>query len=261
MWKRFHGGDAMRHAVDACLLASVGAEGALRPFSGKLGFLAKFGVEDDILPALTARLRPGQLTNALAGTNLKRWPVGSRAQSAILSALDARAQLPADARIARVEVEASPGVYHHLVEIREDPYHPTTRETADHSLPYIVGAAVLDGAIATGSFEPDVVVEAKRTAFVAGKVAVTSSEKLAGPDNLSLVRIVTEDGRSFVGAVKPGPGHRNNRFRQSDVDEKLAECATPLLGATGSATLASGLRALETFKSMRDFTTLMAAQG
>src|SRR4029077_12460480 len=41
MWKRYNGSDAVRNALQACLLASVGVEGAVRPFVGRLGFIAK----------------------------------------------------------------------------------------------------------------------------------------------------------------------------------------------------------------------------
>jgi 2-methylcitrate dehydratase len=33
-------------------------------------------------------------------------------------------------------------------------WNPTTRETADHSLPYLMGAAVVDGAITEAAFTP-----------------------------------------------------------------------------------------------------------
>ncbi len=41
MWKRFNGSDAVRNALQACLLAQVGVEGAVRPFVGKQGFIAE----------------------------------------------------------------------------------------------------------------------------------------------------------------------------------------------------------------------------
>ena len=56
MWKRFNGSDSVRNALQACLLASVGVEGAVRPFTGKQGFIAKLKTADDPLPILRERL-------------------------------------------------------------------------------------------------------------------------------------------------------------------------------------------------------------
>src|SRR6266849_1252859 len=47
MWKRFNGADAVRNSLQACLLAQVGVEGAVRPFVGKLGFIHKLANKSD----------------------------------------------------------------------------------------------------------------------------------------------------------------------------------------------------------------------
>lgn len=260
MWKRFHGGDAMRHALDSCLLASIGAEGAVRPFSGRLGFLAKFGVTEDVLPTLATRLVPGQLTAAMAHTNLKRWPVGSRAQSAIASAIDAVRKLPEGSEVEAVRVETQQGVYDHLVGIRQDPWRPHSRETADHSLPYIVGAAVLDGEIGTASFNLEKVYDRKRADFIANKVHVSISPWLKGTQNLSEVSLVTKTGETVTGIVKPGPGHRDNRFSPDDVAEKFMENAKSLLGEARAEQVHRVLRDIESAASVRSLTSLLLTE-
>jgi len=263
MWKRFHGADAMRHALDSCLLASVGAEGAVRPFSGRLGFLAKFGVTADVLPMLKERLDPGRLTRVMTHTNLKRWPVGSRAQSAIASAISAYRQMPEGSAIASVHVTTQPGVYHHLVEIREDPWHPVSRETADHSLPYIVGAAVLDGFIDITSFDLDKVHDARRAAFIADNVKIEVSKSLSeapgsAGQNLSRVEIVTTNGRRYAGDVLPGPGHRDNPFSENDLAEKLHDNGDGLLGAARVEDVRQLIGRMETVASTKELTSLLA---
>jgi 2-methylcitrate dehydratase len=264
MWKRFHGADAMRHALDACLLASVGAEGAVRPFSGRLGFLAKFGVTDDLRPFFKQRLQPGRLTAAMSHTNLKRWPVGSRAQSAIASAISAYRKMPKGSVVRSVHVATQPGVFHHLVEIREDPFHPISRETADHSLPYIVGAAALDGFIDITSFDLDKVNDARRAAYIAGNIKIEIDKSLSeapgsAGQNLSRVELVTEDGQRYVGDVRPGPGHRDNPFSESDVAEKLHDNGDGLLGAARIDALKMLIDRLETVGSTKELTALLAA--
>jgi 2-methylcitrate dehydratase len=251
MWKRFHGADAMRHALDSCLLAAAGAEGPVRPFRGKLGFLKIFGVTGDPADYLEKRLQPGRFAGAVHHTNFKRWPVGSRAQSAIASALDARAQAEG-ALIASVHVRTEPGVHEHLVAIRQDPWRPVSRETADHSLPYIVGAAALDGYVNVDSFDLSKVEDPERAKFIAGCVTIEAVETLEGGAksagrHLAEVEVTTTDGRRFKGAVAPGPGHKDNPFTFADLEQKLLENGAPLLGDE---------RTRDVFKLMREMESI-----
>ena len=257
MWKRFHGADAMRHALDACLLAAAGAEAPVRPFRGRLGFLSIFRVDEDPAPYLADRLRPGNLTGAVNRTNFKRWPVGSRGQSAVAAALDARSKLPGDAQIESVLVRTEPGVYNHLVGIRADPWRPQSRETADHSLPYIVGAAVLDGQIDVGSFDLAKVLNPERARFIAERVKVEVSEELTCgaqgiAHHISHVEIRTKDGSCFEGAARPGPGHCDNPFGAQDLLMKLHESGDTLLGAERVELLFGMMNSMEEI-SVREF--------
>src|SRR5204862_7211636 len=83
MWKRFNGADAVRNSLQACLLAQVGVEAAVRPFVGKCGFMQKMNMQDDPVPVLRERLNPRIPLGRVSEAFMKRWPVGSVAQSAI----------------------------------------------------------------------------------------------------------------------------------------------------------------------------------
>src|SRR5256885_8751650 len=166
MWKRFNGADAVRNSLQACLLAQVGVEAAVRPFVGKCGFIQKMNMKDDAVPVLRERLNPRLPLKRVNEAFMKRWPVGSVAQSAIQAAIDARSRIKDLSRIKQIRVFAEEGAYDHLVKIRQDPWNPVSRETADHSLPYIVVSAVLDGTIGVASFTPKVVLDPKRQAFI-----------------------------------------------------------------------------------------------
>src|SRR5438105_5806345 len=105
MWKRFNGADAVRNSLQACLLASVGVEGAVRPFVGKFGFIAKLANKsDEVIAILQAKLNAKAPQSRIRDTYFKRWPVGSLAQSAIQAALQAREKIGDVERIAEVRV-------------------------------------------------------------------------------------------------------------------------------------------------------------
>lgn len=268
MWKRFNGSDAARNALQAGLLASVGVEGAVRPFTGKLGFIAKLKNADDPFPVLKDRLAAGKPLSRVCETNMKLWPVGSVALSAIRAALEARTKAGDIAKIKQVRVFSEEGAYDHLVRIRPDPWNPISRETADHSLPYIVAAAVLDGYIRTESFDLDRVRDPARAAFLRDKVTVVAAPELgtiAGgkfkrheAGYLSRVEIETIDGTVHHGAAKPFPGHPKSPFTDSDLAEKIRVNAEPYAGATITRSVIDALFGMERLDNVRKLTALFA---
>jgi len=268
MWKRFNGSDAVRNALQACLLASVGVEGAVRPFVGKQGFIQKLANKpDDCIPVLRQRLVPERPLTRIAEAYMKRWPVGSLAQSAIQAALAAREKAGDVAQVKQVRVFAEEGAYDHLVRIRTAPWEPISRETADHSLPYIVAAAVLDGYVRTDSFEPSRVLDPARQRFLKERVVVNCEPELgtlaggklkrAQAGYLSRVEIEMTDGRIIHGAAAPPPGHPKNPFSDTDLAAKLSENVAPLAGAEQTKKLEQKLFSIERMGSVRELTSLL----
>ncbi|WP_218274565.1 MmgE/PrpD family protein [Paraburkholderia piptadeniae] len=268
MWKRFNGSDAVRNALQACLLASVGVEGAVRPFVGKYGFIGKLALKEDTIPELLQLLNPEKPLSRVAETYMKRWPVGSVAQSAIQASLAARAQIKDLSQIKQLRLFAEEGAYEHLVKIRENPFQPISRETADHSLPYIVTAAVLDGFIRTESFDPERVLQPSRQAFLRDKVTVEPAPELgslaggklkrAEAGYLSRVEIELNDGHVIKGEARPFPGHPKNPFIDADLEAKLRENAAPWGGEERIERLTDQLFSLDTLTNTRSLTELLA---
>lgn len=268
MWKRFNGSDSVRNALQACLLASVGIEGAVRPFTGKQGFVAKLKTANDPLPVLQERLASGKSLSRIAETYMKLWPVGSMAQSAIQAALEAREKVSDIGRIKQVRVFAEEGAYQHFVTMRQDAWNPVSRETADHSMPYVVAAAVLDGSIGTESFDLDRVLDPRRRAFVRDKVVVTPAPELgtlaggklkrAEAGYLSRVEIEMVDGEVVHGAAKPFPGHPKTPFTDAALEEKLRVNAEPFAGPAATNRIIEALGSIEQLDHVGAFTSLLA---
>ena len=270
MWKRFNGADAVRNSLQACLLAQVGVEAAVRPFAGRNGFLQKLANKHDPVPELRERLDPRIPLSRVSEAYMKRWPVGSVAQSAIQAALQARSQVKDLSKIKQVRVFAEEGAYDHLVKIRQDPWHPISRETADHSLPYIVAAAVLDGTIRVESFSPKVVLDPARQAFIKKVTCAPALElgshamgkhKRVEMGYLSRVEIELMDGTVVRGDARPFPGHHKNPFSDADLNDKLRENVEPVAGVQRAAKLTSLLWSLDKVKSTRELTRLLAFSG
>jgi 2-methylcitrate dehydratase len=217
---------------------------------------------------LRERLATPRPLTRITETFMKRWPVGSLAQSAIQAALSARQKVSDPARIKQVRVFVEEGAYEHLVKIRSAPYAPISRETADHSLPYVVAAAVLDGYVGTDSFAPSRVLEPERRRFVADKVKAAPAPELgtiaggkhkrAEAGYLGRVEIELSDGTVVHGDAKPFPGHPKNPFTDEDLAAKLEENMEPFAGSARTAKLTTCLASIETLARVRDLTALLA---
>jgi 2-methylcitrate dehydratase len=258
MWKRFNAGDAMRQAVYACDLAAAGAEGAVRPFEGRHGLLAKLGVKNNPLPKLRERLGDSRLTH-LDRVVFKRWPVGSRAQAAIAAALEVRRDIACVGDIAAIRVRTTHEVYEHLVRSRPAPWAPISRETADHSLPYIVASAVLDGRIGTDSFALSRVLDPKRQAFL-NKVEITpdlEAQQQQGVEAFAAhVEIVMTDGRRVTARAKS----EMHDLRRT-VEDKFAESAKARLSPTNKGATLDLLHNLERCPDLRALTQTLAVEN
>ena len=143
-----------------------------------------------------------------------------------------------------------------------------SRETADHSMPYIVGAAVLDGYIGVDSFDIERVLEERRRKFVAEQVVVTADLSLgakadgklsrASRGYLSRVEIELTDGTVVKGDAKPFPGHPKAPFTDEEIAQKVTQNALPFAGEDTTARIVEALHTFETVADVRDFTAILA---
>jgi Uncharacterized protein involved in propionate catabolism len=260
MWKRFNGSDATRQAVYATLLAEVGVEGVVRPFEGRYGLWEKVGATGQEADELIGRLGTLSVGAAQKKITFKRWPVGSRAQSAIQAALSARGQLRDVDAIREVRIHADKQVYEHLVSSRVDAWAPHSRETADHSLPYIVVAALLDGKVNSLSFERTVVTERRRQAFLKERVKAFVAEELsqgAAAGFLCRVEVIEADGRVVVGEAMAPPGHPLQPFTPDDFRAKFCETVVPMYGKARTDQLYQALSYINEAASVGDVVRLM----
>ncbi|HUH99450.1 MAG TPA: MmgE/PrpD family protein, partial [Nitrososphaerales archaeon] len=145
MWKGFSFANASRNAVFSALLAREGITGPSPVFEGDMGFFnqvsGRFYLD---IPSFGGRERRFKVED----TFVKFYPAEYHAQTAIWAALDLRRQVEGDPleKVAHVGVETHEAGYTILGKDPEK-WSPETRETADHSLPYIVSMALLKGRI------------------------------------------------------------------------------------------------------------------
>jgi 2-methylcitrate dehydratase len=100
---------------------------------------------------------------------------------------------------------------------------PDTRDTADHSLPYIVARAMFDGDITNESYAPEKLRDPKILAIMK-KIAVNEDPAFATPrGNAPSTRITAklDDGRQVVRQVDNMPGFPGKPMERSDAERKF----------------------------------------
>lgn len=148
MWKGVAGPNAARQGIFAALLAQAGMTGPAESYEGKYGLWRQAMGEPLEFPI------PRKLAKhpfALIRTNIKTYPVRDAIQVPIGAALRLRPKL----RVETIEsLRVDTYAQHFAGPVKDRAlWAPTTRETADHSLPFCVAAALIDGEVTPATFE------------------------------------------------------------------------------------------------------------
>lgn len=171
MWKGCAGPNGARNGIFAATLAAEGLTGPYHPFEGVFGIWNQTtGKPYEVnLPA------PGPMSSCgLMQTNIKTYPVRDSCQLPIDTALDLRAKIDAS-DIASLHISTYRSAYEGAV---RDPelWAPQTRETADHSMPFSVAAALVDGVVTPGTFEESRFLDADVRSLIARTEIVVSDD-------------------------------------------------------------------------------------
>jgi 2-methylcitrate dehydratase len=165
---------------------------------------------------------------------LKFWPVVYNMQALVWAAIDLRNKLDG-AELESLEVDASWSAWH---ESGSEPakWDPQTRETADHSLPYIFAWTLRHGSIGHEAFADEAYLDPTFRP-VMNKVRVQPDDEMtaAFPD-IIMIRLRATDvaGRPSVVEVVNPVGHEANPFSNDEIEEKFRRLTTEHLGAGGA---------------------------
>jgi 2-methylcitrate dehydratase len=164
-------------------------------------------------------------------TSIKYWPLEYHAQSAVEASLDLRKQIKNVDEIEQITVQSHDAAVD-IIGSSPEQWKPTSRETADHSLPYLTAVALADGEVTTRQFEPQRYTDAKLLKLVE-KVKVERNAELSGKYPQEVGNIVTlklRDGRTLTKRVDVPLGNAKKPLSDAQVEQKLHTLADPVLG-------------------------------
>lgn len=252
-WKGCAGANASRNAVFAAMLAQDGFTGPTAVFEGDGGLFHAIGRFEWPLP---------EGGHMIGETHIKALPVCYHGQSPVEAAIGMKPRVDT-AKIESIEIDT----YNTAVMMMGgDPsrWAPTTRETADHSLPYCVSVALLDGEVTNASFA-EARLSDPAIARLMAKVKVREDKKLSAlyPDGSpGRVTLRMQSGETLKEELQYPKGHAKSVMSDAEVERKFRGLAGPRLGERGCDAVLKAVWNLEKVKDVgRDVVALLAPGG
>lgn len=216
MWKGVATAAAVRSGVSAVLLAQAGMTGPTAAFEGRHG----------VWEQVTGKFQLGAMGGngvpfGITRSNLKFFPAEYHSQAPSWIALELRKKV-AIADIAAIDVQT---YYTAWSEIGSEPekWNPKTRETADHSLPYLLALALVDGRITVDSFSAQRMGDAQLRALM-NRIKITENksftERFPG-ELVTQIDVTTHGGQRISETAQYPKGHAKNPMSDADVEAKF----------------------------------------
>jgi len=180
----------------------------------------------------TKKAMPGEgPASMILKTSIKYWPAEYHSQSAIEAALFLRKQIEDLSQVKSILIESHDASVD-IIGSEPEKWRPQNRETADHSLPYITAVALIDGEITDKQFEPSRFTEPGIVKFLEN-VKVQRNDELSAiyaEAVANIVHVNLADGRTLTKRVDYPLGNAKNRLKDSEVEGKFLNLATPKIG-------------------------------
>jgi 2-methylcitrate dehydratase len=219
-WKGLADAEAGRDAVFAALLARGGITGPAPIFEGQLGFFRQVTGSTDVdVDGFGRQGIPFRINQC----SIKAYPAQTYTQAAILASLDIAKQAGSLDRIASIEIATARRGFE-MTGSGAEKWAPTTRDTADHSLPYIAARTMFDGDITNASYAPEKLRDPRILAFMR-KITVIEDPLLTARTNAttvpSRITAVLVDGQRIVSEIDNVPGFVGRPMTRAEVARKF----------------------------------------
>jgi 2-methylcitrate dehydratase len=248
---------ATQSGMLAALLAEQGYTGPEHVVDGKEGLTHCFGPEWK-LNVLTDGLGDGW---RITQCGMKFFPTEALTHAPISATLDLVHEH--DLKPEKVEKVTIRSLAR-AADILSDPskYDPRSKETADHSLPYVIAAALVDRQVTPAQFtmqkimDPTVRAQLKKVVVVADP----EIEKVFPALQRVVVTIRTTDGKEFTKQLDYPKGDPRNPLTDREIEEKFAALAGPVMGKAAQKKVRDAVWNLEKLDTVGGLMKLLRAR-
>jgi 2-methylcitrate dehydratase len=269
MWKACAFSNAARNGVFAAMLARHGMTGPAPIFEGEKGFMKLVSGPLE-LPAFGGE-KEGPQKNApfkILETYIKHYPVEYHAQTAVEAALALRTDvLKSEGPQGLIDITAVEiGSYDVAIEIigrDAEKWRPRTRETADHSFPYCVAVALLDGTVTLRSFEKRRMNDPSLQPLME-KIRVVQQPEFIGRYPRAMPTRLTvraKSGKEYVAQVDYPLGHPQNPMSDREVEDKFSILTAGKLAPAHARKIIDAIWNLDRVKDMNVVMPLLRLRG
>jgi 2-methylcitrate dehydratase len=247
---------ATQSGVLAALMAEKGYTGPEHVVDGKEGLTHCFG------PSWKLNLLTDGLGESwrITQCGMKAFPTEALTHTPISAVLDiVKANGLKPEQVEKVQIRSLA----RAADILSDPskYDPQSKETADHSLPYVIAAAIADRQVTPAQFEmkkimdPTIRAQLKKVEVVADP----EIERVFPGLQRAIVNLTTTDGRTFSKQLDYPKGDPRNPLSDAEVEEKFAALAEGVLSEGAQKKLKDAIWNLEKAGSVSQLMALMKA--
>lgn len=222
MWKGCATASATKAGIFAALLAEQGMNGPGEPFEGRRGLWEQTIGGEVALDKMGGDGEPFRITE----TTFKSYPAQIHTQAPTGLALELRGQVP-PGDIESIHIRAYGGACSSPA-TEPEKWDPRTRETADHSIPYLVSVAFMDGSVTPASFANRKIHDPGVRSLIS-KITMEEDPEFTRryPAEFNVRILVTDKaGATFEAHTSYPKGHHQNPMTDSEVEDKFRGLAS-----------------------------------
>ena len=254
-WKGCALANASRNAVFCAILAAKGMTGPEEVFEGKAGFLNSTGIHFEIRP-----FADSADTYRIMKARLKAFPSGYFSQSAIEAILNLRSQIPDLDDVKEIRLQTFPAGYE-VMGSGEANWQPETRESADHSLPFVMAVALMEGNVEIRHYDEMYYKRSDVRALMQKiKVRIGEEPVAAWPElPMNIVDVEMKSAKVLSTRVAYHLGHFKRWMTDEEQERKFRPLAKPLLPEGQIDDLLTCLRRLDEVEQISELISLTVA--
>ena len=248
MWKGCAAAAATRAGIFAAQLAAEGMTGPFEPFEGRKGLWEQAIGQPVEIAALGGRGAPFRITDTI----FKFYPSQIHTQAPIDLAirLHGRAQLD---EVASIKIQSYQSAVSSAA-TEPEKWDPQTRETADHSIPFLTAVGLRDGAVTPATFAPDRIADPGLRPII-NKIRIEENPEFTAryPAEYNCrIELIKSNGQTEVAATGFPKGHGKNPLSDAEVDAKFRRLACPTITEQQCEQALELIWSLENLPNLRD---------
>jgi 2-methylcitrate dehydratase len=248
---------ATQSGVLAALMAEKGYTGPEHVVDGKEGLTHCFGPEWKLNVLTDGLGESWRITQC----GMKFFPTEALTHAPISAVLDlVREHDLKPEQVEKVHIRSLA----RAADILSDPskYDPRSKETADHSLPYVIAAALVDRQVTPAQFTPEKIMDPQIRAQLR-KVEVVGDpeiEKVFPALQRVIVTIRTTSGQELTRQLDYPKGDPRNPLSDAEIEQKFAALAGPVMGKSAQKKVREAVWNLEKLDSVSGLMKLLKSR-